>query len=160
VSGDRDGDREDRPRKSWREIDRQRDLSSHVSEERRPRGAAAEARSRQATREYVKQIDALFSKGKGGEQGERLARAVREAHGTAELAAACAAYRDAVGMPDDPALISLFLDSGERELVRGALAALAARGEPPGAGLRSQLRMLAEGPDGEIADAAEALLER
>jgi hypothetical protein len=159
VSSERDDDRDERPRKSWRDIDRQRDRSSHVSQERRPRGAAAEARARQATREYLGRIDGLFAKSKGGQEGERLAQAVREAQGTPQLASACAAYRDAVGMPDDPAVIALFLDCGERGLVLDGLRALAAGRPPLGAGLKRQLRMLADGPDGEIAEAADALLE-
>jgi hypothetical protein len=59
--------------------------------------------------------------------------------------------------------VSLFLDSGERELVLAGLEALRALQEASGvevsAGLRSQLRMLAEGADGDVADAAEEILD-
>jgi hypothetical protein len=161
MSG-RDDDRDERPRRSWREIDRMRDGSGHRPDERKPRGKAAEARSRQATQSYLKQIDGLFARDGGGAEGERLARALRAAHGTPGLAEACAAYRDALGFPSDPELASLFLDCGERELVAGALTALAAAHTrepvPLGSGLRSQLRLLAEDPDDEIAGAAEDLL--
>ncbi len=157
MSGD-----DDRYRKSWREIDRARDGSGRRSEERRPRGAAAEARSRQATRAYLERIDGLFTKDGGGAAEARLAEAVRAAHGTPELGAACAAYRDGAGWPRDPALVSLFLDSGDRNIMAGCLDALArvhaqAPLELP-AGLRSQLRLLAEDPDDTIAGAAEDLL--
>jgi len=60
-------------------------------------------------------------------------------------------------------LISLFLDSGERELILAGFNAL--REGQGGAGLkvtsslRSQLRMFAEDPDDEIAETAEELLE-
>ena len=154
----RDGD--ERPRRSWREIDQMRDRPGARRDERRPHGAHAEARAQRATRDYVKQLDALFAKGPGGAEGERLAKALRDAHGTPDLAAACAAYRDAVGLPRDPALLALFLDCGERELVLGALRALhelAAAG-PWSSGLRRQLRMLVEDADDEIAEAAEAAL--
>jgi hypothetical protein len=87
---------------------------------------------------------------------------VRVAQGYPGLAEACGAYRDAMGFPRDPELVSLFLDSAERELMAGALVALAdAHAQEPvalGAGLRSQLRLLAEDPDDEIAGAAEDLL--
>lgn len=160
MTGDRDEDRDERPRKSWREIDRARDGSGHRREERRPRGAAAEARSQRATAEYLKEIDGLFALGRGGAEGERLAAAVREAHGTPELGPACAVYRDALGFPDDPALLALFLDSADRELVVGALRALGPlAGEGLSGGLRSQLRMLADDADDEIAEAAEEALE-
>lgn len=156
MSGD---DRDERPRKSWREIDQARDGSRHVSAEPRPRGAAAEARSRQAAKQYLKEIDGLFSGDPGGAEGEKLAQAVRDAHGTPALADACIAYRDAVGYPSDPSLASIFLDVGQRELRLGALEALLAR-RPQAlpAGLCSQLRLLAEEADDEIAGAAEDLL--
>jgi hypothetical protein len=157
VSGD---DRDERPRKSWREIDRARDGTAHGGAERRPRGAAAEARSRQATKQYLEKAEGLFASDRGGAAGEALARAIRDAHGTPDLPAACAAYRDALGYPSDPGLAAIFLDSEQRELVVGTLEALAAR--PPDAwpaGLRSQLRLLAEHADDEIAGAAEDLLQ-
>ncbi len=87
---------------------------------------------------------------------------MRAAQGSAGLADACRAYLAAIGPPAEPALLSAFLDTGERELQRSALAALAegiaARGLTLTAGLRAQIRTLAEGPDDELADAAEAVL--
>jgi hypothetical protein len=161
VSGERDDDRSERPRRSWREIDQLRDGARHHRDERRPRGAAAEARARSATAQYLKQAGQIFSGGRGGAEGERLAAAVRAAQGAPALAEACAAYRDALGLPDDPALLGRFLESGDAALVVGALGALRAarqRGAVLGAGLRSQARMLADDRDDEIAEAAEALL--
>ena len=88
---------------------------------------------------------------------------MREAHGTPELPAACRAYRDAAGLPDDPALLGLFLDCGESELVVAALDAMIPRVEARevelSKGQQSQLRTLAMGSDDAVADAAEALLE-
>lgn len=157
-------DRDERPRRSWREIDRMRDGSGHGRAEPRPTSPAARERAREATRQYVKKLDGLFADGTGGAEGERLAAAVREAHGTAELAGACRAYRNAVGLPQDPSLLSIFLDADDAELVREALGGLemlrdAGRLELT-RGLRSQLRMLAQGSDDEAAEAAEELLER
>lgn len=160
MSAERDGERGERPRRSWREIDQLRDGTGR-RDERRPRGAAAEARAKSATKAYLKQADQIFARGPGGAEGERLARAVREAHGTPALAAACAAYRDAVGLPEDPALLSLFLDSGDRALVVGALAGLRSareRGAALSAGVLSQIRLLAQASDDEIAESAETLL--
>lgn len=135
------------------------------SGERRPRGAAQEERSRVATSRYKKQLDAaLFGKGRRVSESEALARAVRDAHGTPGLAAACRAYREAHGMPGDVALLQLFLDAREPEMVEAALAALealrAAGGLATSSGLRSQLRLLAQEPDDAVAEAAEALLAR
>jgi hypothetical protein len=161
MSGD--GDRPERERPSWREIDQRRDRARRPREAE-PRGPAERARSRAATRQALKEAGALFSSAPGGAAGERLARAVREARGTPELAAACRAYRGALGLPRDASLLSLFLDSGDSELVVAAIEALGA-GAPAGgpeltAGQRSQLRILAQGRDDAVAEAAEALLQR
>ena len=104
----------------------------------------------------------MFVKGKGGAEGERLARAMREARGTPDFAAACRAYRDAVGLPEETAQLSLFLDSGDPELVLAALGALRAAHAggklQPTSGLRTQLRLLAQDANDAVAEDAEALL--
>lgn len=165
MSRDDERDRGDRPRRSWREIDQMRNRSRHVSEgERRPRGEAAQARSAAATQRYVKGLDALFSKNPRGAEAERLAEAVRAAHGTPALADACRAHREALGLPREPALLSLFLDARDPALVAEVIAALdsmqAEGGLQASSGLRTQLRLLAQDPDDTVAEAAEALLER
>jgi hypothetical protein len=155
----------ERPRLSWSEIDKRRDRPGRRDErEKRPQGAAAEARARAAARSYLEKLDAaLFAKGPGGAAGEPLGRAVREAHGSPRLAGACDAYLAALGPPRDAALAALFLDAPRRELVLAGLAGLAALREAGGLelsrALRSQLRLCAGGSDDEIASAAEALLE-
>jgi hypothetical protein len=89
---------------------------------------------------------------------------VREARGTAGLAAACRAYRDALGAPVDPGLVACFLDAGEPELLLCGLDGLRRLAETSPAslssGLRTQLRMLAQSSDDDVASAAEALLAR
>ena len=166
MSGD--GDKPDRP--SWTERDklsfseldrRRRDHSS--SGESAPRGPGGQARDGEATRQYIKQLDGLFSTAQGGAEGGRLAQAMRDAHGTPVLAEACRAYRDAVGMPADPGELSLFLDCGDPELVLAGLEAFRAVHEAGALeatrGLKSQLRILAQDPDDAVAEAAEELVE-
>jgi len=153
---------EDR-RRSWKEIDQRRD-GARQSDERRPRGKAAEERAAQATKEYIKEIDKLFSVETGGSEGVALAKAVREAHGTPGLADACRALRDAYGIPRDVDLLSIFLDANDPELVVAALEALlelqrAAELEV-GKGLSSQLRILAQDFNNDIADIAEEIVEQ
>ncbi len=153
----------DREKKSFSELDRaRRDRSS--SGERRPRSPRDQARASAATKQYVKHIDELFSVGRGGPEGERLARELLEARGTPGLADACRAYRDGVGAPAGAPEISCFLDAGDTELVLAGLEALSAACQAGSLrvtpGLRSQLRMLAQEPDDAVAEAAEELLER
>jgi hypothetical protein len=160
VSGD-----DERPKLSWSEIDKRRDRAGGRRDagEARPRGAAAEARARLASQAYLKGAAAkLFGGGGAGPRGERLARAVRDAHGTPALAGACAAYQAELGPPRDAALAAVVLDAGPREAVLAGLAGLASlrdegRFEPSRA-LRSRLRLLADDADDEVAAAAEALV--
>jgi hypothetical protein len=164
---ERDRDEDEGPRRSWSEIDKLRDrpFSRRSASERRPRGAAAEARSRAATRQYLEKAgEALFSRDPGGARGEALARGIRAARGTPELAAACRGYLEEVGPPRDPALAGLFLEAPARDVAQVGLEALAqAVAEGRAAltpGMRTRLRMLARGPDDELAGAAEDLLGR
>ena len=162
MSGDDDGPGFlDREKKSFSELDRaRRDRSS--SGERGPRTPKDQARARAGTQQYLKHIDGLFSAGKGGADGERLARELFEARGTPGLGDACRAYREGVGAPARAREISCFLDAGEPELVLAGLEALGAACELGSLhvtpGLRSQLRMLAQEPDDAVAEAAEELL--
>ena len=156
-------DDDDRPKKSWRERDAMRNRSRHVSSsEPRPGGPAADARTRAATQQYLKQLGGLFTTAKGGVEGARLEKALRDAHGTPEHAAACRAYRDALGLPEDHGLLVLFLDARDPELVCAALDALraahAAGKLRATSGLRTQLRLLAQDPDDAVAESAEDLL--
>lgn len=127
--------------------------------EGRPRGVS-QAKVDQATRQYVKQLDGMFSNERGAEV-EGLAAEVRAAHGTKGLAEACRSYREAVGYPSDAALLSMFLDCADAELVVGSLEALRAACRSAGfkasSGLRSQIRMLAEDANDEVAELAEEL---
>lgn len=162
------GDRDDKPgwterdKLTFSELDRRR---RERRDEREPRPRTEKARQRQAaaTKQYLKEIDGLFGKAPDRAATERLARAMRDAHGTPELAGACRAYREVFGVPEDPRDLALFLDSGDPELVVAALEGLRARQEAgdlePSSGLRSQLRMLAQDSDDDVAEAAEDLLE-
>ena len=153
----------ERDKLSFSELDRRRKEKGPTGEAS-PRGAEAEKTAREATKQYIKAVDDVFTAGGAGAEGAKLAEAMREARGTDGLADACRAYRDTVGVPRDTALLSLFLDSGDSELVVGGLGALleASRGDTLEVtrGLRMQLRMLAEDADDAVAEAAEELLEQ
>ena len=166
VGGGDDDERGDRPRLSSSELDKRRGRARDHTSERRPRGAAAEALAAKAAQSYLKKLDQqLFAKGtKGDAARSKLADAVRDALGTPALDDACRAYLAELGAPATPPLIAAFLDALDREL---RVVALLALGEAVGAGgvaltagLRSQLRVLAEASDDELAERAEAILAR
>jgi len=150
----------DREKKSFAELDRMRREGGGRGGPR-PQGKAARERSAAETKESLREADRLFAGGKRGE-ARKLAEAARDALGTPALAEACRAYHTTAGPPAEASLISCFLDAGERDVVLLGLAGLAsarsgASFETTGS-LRSQLRMLAEDADDEIAEAAEDLL--
>ena len=158
--------RDDRGKLSFSELDKLRRERGRggSSREQRPQGPGAEARSREATAAYLKEVDKLFSDAKGGAAGEALAKAVRDSHGTPELAAACRAYRDAVGIPEEEGLLSLFLDAEDDGIVVAAVQALAA-GQRAGTleisrSVKSRLRVLAQSSGDDVAFEAEELLAR
>jgi hypothetical protein len=162
VSGDDKGWL-DRDKKSFAELDRQRREGGGAGGgAREPRSEAERERSAAATKQYMKEVDGVFSGGDRAER-EKLATAMRDAHGTPGLADACRAYLAAGGPPSELPLISLFLDSGEPELILHGYDALRAGGEQGAVtlsgSLRSQLRILAEDPDDAVAEGAEELLE-
>jgi hypothetical protein len=146
---------------SWKEIDQMRD-GTRTSDHKRPGSKAAEERSQQATQQYLKEIDKLFSVSGGGAEADALVKRLRDAHGTPELPDVCRSFRDEVGLPGDVSLLSIFLDSNEPELVVGALEAILALKREGnvelGKGVQSQLRVLAEDFNNDIAEVAEEIL--
>jgi len=144
----------DREKKSFAELDRLR---------REGRGDAGQTGSRKRTKQTaeraLEQADALFA----SPADKVLAQEVLEARGTPGLAAACRAYRSEVGLPTETRLIGCFLDAGDAEVVLAGIAGVReARGRAAlevTPGLRTRLRMLAEGADDGVAEASEALLE-
>jgi len=161
VSGD-DKNWLDREKLSFAELDRRRRDGGRSGDAREPRNRAERERSDAASKQHLKQADGIFTGGNKAER-ERLAAAMRDAHGTPGLADACRAYHAAVGLPEDPRLASLFLDASDREVILLGFEALrvgAEKGSITLSGsLRSQLRILAEDSDDAVADAAEELLE-
>jgi hypothetical protein len=130
---------------------------------RPPRGGRARAEDERRNRDALNAADSLFSQEKGGEEGKELADAVRAAHGSPDLAAACRAYLDAIGPPKSVELASIFLDAGEKALSVTVLDDLlrqkdAGTLEVEG-GLKRQIRILSEDFDDDLASRAEELLE-
>ncbi len=129
----------------------------------RPRGRRAQIEEEKRSRQALDVADSLFTDEAGGQEGKALADAVRSAHGTPELPDACRAYLDGVGAPSSTALLSIFLDAGEKELSVSALDELlrlkdAGDLELDG-GLKRQIRILSEDFDDDLASRAEDLLE-
>jgi hypothetical protein len=152
---------DDRPKLTYSERDKLRREGGQGGGP--PRSQRAQQEQANATRSALEQAGSLFSPGKGGAEGAQLETAIRDSHGTPAFVAACQAYLDQVGVPDDPSLLTLFLDSGDRGLLVPALEKLLelknAASLQVGAGLRNQLRVLEQDRDDTVAGISEELLE-
>ena len=129
----------------------------------RPQSGQARAAEEDRSRQALKAADSLFVHEGVGEEGLILATAVREAHGSAGLPAACRAYFKELGTPTTTELVSIFLDAGEKELSLAVLDELLRQNgagtlELEG-GLKRQIRILSEDFDDDLASRAEDLLE-
>lgn len=144
---------------SYSERDRMRREGGGGPRPNREAQAVEAERSRQA----LESADALFSDEKGGEEGKALADAVRAAHGTPELAAACQAYIEALGAPASTELASIFLDAGDKAISVSTLDSLLRVKQKGrleiGGSVKRQLRILSEDFDDDLASRAEELLE-
>ncbi len=154
-------DRDERPKLSFSELDKRR--RGERVERDEPRGRRAEQEQERSRAAALTEAGSVFSMGKGGAEGKRLANEMRDAHGTSDFLHACRSYCDEIGTPQDPLLLALLLDTGERDLVVSALEALleAKNGGSLeiASGLRSQLRVLEQDRDDTIAGISEELLE-
>jgi len=99
-------------KKSWKDIDRQRDGRSG-----RPSGGQRQARGESATANYKRELDAFFDKGvvpahlkdklpagqdKGPSERQQLLRAIRESKGGRGLEKSIDTFLKKFDMPDDP----------------------------------------------------------
>ncbi len=130
---------------------------------RPPRGKRAEAENAKRTHDALQVADALFTDEKGGQEGKALANAVRAAHGSSDLPAACRAYLETVGQPMSLELASIFLDADDKEISIVVLDALLRQKDAGdlelAGGIKSQIRILSEDFDDDLASRAEELLE-
>ena len=153
-------DHDERRKLSFSELDKRRRGENVGTDE--PRGRRAQQEQASARNEALNEADSIFSLGKGGAKGKQLANAMRDAHGTSDFLQACRSYCEEIGIPQDPVLLALLLDTGERRLVVVALEALLGMKNDAsleiGSGLRSQLRVLEQDRDDTIAGICEELL--
>jgi hypothetical protein len=162
MTSDYDDD-DEREKRSWRDIDRQRDGSAHVSRE------PGEPRQRSPKKEwaqkmYLKEIENLF---KGKKATKEHAAAIKEIHeraGTKKFAPAVKKYLKEYGMPDDWSTLFLLLDYEDIAVAKNAVAALVALAPEAQLnlkeGLKSKLNIIVmTATDDDLRDAAEEALE-
>lgn len=141
---------DDRPKKSWREIDKTRDRSTHRRDDRP--GGGLKPRGPRSQKSYRAALDRLFDSGKigdlveekapssgdapaeGGENRFKALRKIKEAVGRDAITKAADAYFKHFELPDDLEALGQLLehrDEGRQLEAMERIAALLEQGEKP-----------------------------
>jgi hypothetical protein len=110
------GDYDDDDRPSWREIDKRRDRSSHVSGEGKKEKKET-LQDRWNTGRQREALDRLFLGEKGTAEHDKLHNNIHKTYGTNRFPGAVQRYIDKFGPPDDVSTLLLLLDSKEAAIV-------------------------------------------
>ncbi|MEZ4280775.1 MAG: hypothetical protein R3F21_14345 [Myxococcota bacterium] len=147
---------------SYSERDKMRREGGGAGRREKPQSGHDRALEEKRSRLALAAAEELFTDEPGGQTGKALAKAVRDAHGTKDLAAACHAYLEKIGPPAASDLASIFLDAGDKAISLPVLDALLARKQAGTleleGGLKRQIRLLSEDFDDALASRAEDLL--
>jgi hypothetical protein len=110
----REYDEDNRP--SWRDIDKKRDRSSHVSHDQKGEHKKPGA-DRWNTGRYKQALDKLFKGEKGTIEHEKLHKKIHKSYGSTAFAETARKYVDKYGPPDDVSTLLLVLDSKDVPLM-------------------------------------------
>ncbi len=154
---------DERERPSWREIDRMRDHSRHVSGERKGYQERT-LRSDWAKKQHLREAEKFFQGKKGTEAYKKAYAALHEKYGTPDFAATLKNFLDQFGLPDDWGTLLLILDFPEAKWVQEALAVMKdlypKRSLLEQRGLKGKLKVLATtARDRDLRVAYEKMLE-
>lgn len=172
---------DDRPRKSWREIDKARDGSSHRSDDRPPLGGQS-PRGQRRQRSYRAALDRLFNSGKiselvaekapeaaqssgtGKDRLKELAR-IRDAASREDVTREVDAFLKQHPLPDDIEILTRVLEHRDPGIQLQAMERIEALLEehPPKRvrALVGQLKMIRDlADDRELTEIASRLIER
>ena len=116
-----DSDDDERERPSWREIDRMRDRSRHVSRgEQRP-SKERSLRSTWAKKQHLKEADKVFQGVKGTKEHKAAVDAIHRAYGSGKFSSAVRRYLEAYGLPAEWGTLLLLLDYKDDEVLAEAI---------------------------------------
>jgi len=154
---------EEREKLSWRERDRLKDRSKHVSQEK-PEFRKKSPKSEWLSKQYRKQADALFAGKKETKEHQAAHSALRKYHGTDKFNSTAKKYLKEYGLPDDFSTLFLMLDYKDGEIVKQVLDLLKAKVSDQSLkiqeGFKSKVRIMAmTADDEEIRELADKLSE-
>jgi len=116
-------DDDDREKLSWREIDRMRDGSRHVSGGSKSYQERT-LRSDWAKKQHLREAEKFFQGRKGSDEYKAADRALHEKYGTPDFQEAAKNFLQQFGLPDEWGSLLLVLDFRDPKWVKEALAAL------------------------------------
>jgi hypothetical protein len=120
--GRRDDD-DDREKLSWREIDKMRDHSRHVSGE--PKSFRERSlRSDWAKKQHLREAEKFFQGKKGSEEFKKAYTALHDKYGTPGFEEAAQKFIREFGTPDDWGTLILLLDAKDPAVAKAALGPL------------------------------------
>jgi len=106
---------DDDERPSWRDIDKKRDRSSHVSGEKQERKEPAA--DRWNTGRHKKALEKLFMGDKGTLEHEKLYKKIHKSYGAPAFPESVRKYVEKYGPPDDVSTLLLCLDTRDVPLM-------------------------------------------
>ena len=118
-----DSDSDEREKPSWRDIDRKRDRSRHVSRDEQSRSEKS-LQSTWAKDQYLKEVDKLFQGKKGSKEHKAALNAIHNNYGTSKFASSVKKYLEKYGIPDDWSTLMLLLDYKDDEVLVQVIDAL------------------------------------
>lgn len=173
---------DDRPRKSWRDIDKSKDRSQHRRDER-PLDYGKKNKGPLSNKSYRAALDRLFDSGRiadlveqqapGGKSAPeessenriRLLQAIINANSREELCAAADQYLEKYPLPEDPDALGKIVehrDPAKQRLAMEKLLTVLDQAKPKRArAIVGQLKMIRDtNDDPELVDLARQLLDR
>jgi hypothetical protein len=140
------GDDDDREKLSWREVDKLRDRSRHVSGERKSFRERT-LRSDWARKQHLREAEKFFQGKKGTAAFKEAHAALHERYGTPDFQEAAKNFLQQFGLPDEWGSLLLILDYREPKWVKEALGAMKALYEKRSLieqrGFKGKMRVLA-----------------
>ena len=116
-------DREDKP--SWSEIDKRKDRSQHVSGDKSAFSRKPSAKQEWAKKQYLKEIEKLFSgKKEETEEQENARKNLSYLYGSNRFNSLVVDYVKKYGLPNDWGTLILMLDHRDKKIVMKTLTTL------------------------------------
>ena len=113
-------DRDERP--SWRDIDKRRDRSAHVSQDKKERqGGGRPGADRYEQGRYKEALEKLFQGKKGTIEYQKLYNKIHKSYGSSTFLNHVQKFMQAYGLPEDVSTLLLILDTKDADTMLKAI---------------------------------------